>query len=641
MDDDSCGDASTPPLKIAVCETDGETSQSEGEDSPPAAAGEPAAKKKARACVLWREPVFLRPPPFHQKKRGKASKKSSAEDERFASSLAELRGGALWVAVHDVSVARLPVLLAELRAHGASVTALDLSGNALGDAGCAALVAALQEGAAPDLISIDLSSNNVGDPGKAAIASLRRVRKKIEVALEPPPPPSAAVPKRASPPRMSRSQRAAGGLASRLFGSPAEEGGGGASPPQQHRSPPVQPPPGGAPASPPRASPLDCAQAAVRAVSSVLASSSSSQLSSSPSPSFCPSSLGAALFAAADGVDAEMAAAADSRGYGGASPSSGASSSGPGSGAFSAPSPPSGAPPHPPLPSPPPPMFASVSSLPPASRALAAAVIALVRILSVPPQPLPWQGGATPAELRTGCGTHRLAALLLLLRLVHIGCEELDGELGAAGAAPAAARLLFSCPCSSPCASAAVALLTAAVRSPVEALWASVIDSPPPQPLHPQPRSHPHSHAPPSDGGGDGDDACSRLPLTARIAAAVAAGARVSPGRRAPHVGALVALANGLHAASSDGGGGAKLGERLRDDAPWQAFLSGPLASINAEQACVLCGPKPAKPALGLGGGGELMGLTSGGGGAFSGLLSGRELLSMLSQFSRLSHSSS
>ena len=61
---------------------------------------------------------------------------------------------------------------------GGALAHLDLSGNALGDAGAAALAACLREGAAPELEVIELRGNRIGKAGKAA---LREAREGLQV----------------------------------------------------------------------------------------------------------------------------------------------------------------------------------------------------------------------------------------------------------------------------------------------------------------------------------------------------------------------------------------------------------------------------------------------------------------------------
>ena len=53
----------------------------------------------------------------------------------------------------------------------AACSSFNLAGNAIGDAGAAALAAALRKGAAPKLEWIVLSENAIGDAGLAALAA--------------------------------------------------------------------------------------------------------------------------------------------------------------------------------------------------------------------------------------------------------------------------------------------------------------------------------------------------------------------------------------------------------------------------------------------------------------------------------------
>jgi hypothetical protein len=499
-----------------------------------------------------------------------------------------------------------------LRAPGAAVTSLDLSGNRLTDAGAAALAAALGGGAAPDLIALNVAGNPLTETGRAALQSLARVRRGLDVTwlvpdIVPPvgPQPGAGASGGGRPRLPHTGKSPASGMASRFFGGAADgEGaadprggaGGGGSPGGGRR--------GGAPSplSPPGCldddaaggvSALEAAQAALSAASAAVAG-----VAAGLPDALRPAALGAALFAAVAAVDDELAADG----------------------------PPEGGPPR---------AYPRLAALPPATLTLAQAAEVLVAVLSLAPQPLPWQGGASPGALRPGIGTHRLAALQLLARLAALGCDELDAVLAAQALLPRAVALLFEHECSSAAHSAAARLLQAALGSAVPQLWLPAF------------APGPHGDA-----------------LQARLAAAGTAAVALSPGRRAPHVGAVLAVANGLRAMQRGGGAGGEGGgcapallDALEGEPSWGAFCEGPLQALNEQQAGTLCGPKPARPAplyaqaappqaQGGGGGGSAAAAGGGGGaaaGAFGslmsggGLMSGRELLAMLQTLGRMS----
>ena len=295
-----------------------------------------------------------------------------------------------------------------------------------------------------------------------------------------------------------------------------------------------------------------------------------------------PAALGAALFAAVGAIEEELLGDAESAGGGG------------GMGIAAAQ-----------------PSYPSLSALPPATRTLAQGGEVLVAVLALVPPPLPWQGGAGE---RPCVGTHRLAALLLLARFVTLGCAELDALLAAQELLPRAVALMFTHQGPSAVHAAAARLIQAALGSGCTDLWLPAF------------QAGPHGAA-----------------LQSRLAEAGVEAAPLTPGRRATHVGAVIAIANGLHALQEGPAAGCApaLRAALDDDAAWCAFAAAELAQLNEQQAGTLCGPKPARPpppfaaqqAGGAGGAGSFGSLLGG-----SDLMpSGRGLLAMLQTFGRMS----
>ena len=263
------------------------------------------------------------------------------------------------------------------------------------------------------------------------------------------------------------------------------------------------------------------------------------------------------------------------------------------------------------LPPPPRIAYASLSSLPPATLTLAQAAEVLCAVLQLAPPPLPWQGGP---GLRACVGTHRVAALQLLCRLAALRCAELDRLLAHCCLLPRSVQLLFTCPASGAAAVAVAELLRVALRSPTEALWLPLF-------------------APPA-GGGDS--------LQARLAAAGTAAVALKPGSRQPHVGAVIAFANGVRQLEQGGAADAPGDEQppmagremlravLAGDASWQAFCGAELAQLNEEQAGYLCGPRPHRPMPQFVGARSAAAVGAGQRSALGSFLGGRELLSML-----------
>jgi len=479
-----------------------------------------------------------------------------------------------------------------LQAPGCTATSLDLSGNALSDAGASLLAAALAQGAAPDLISLSVSDNAaVTETGRAALQSAQKLRRGLAVQfapLPPPPPPpppappspppSAAAGGPKTPPRPgpgSPSKPAAGAakslfsLASRYFGggggtnsSAADGGWDGAA---------AEPAASAEPACDARIAPLEAAHEALHAASAAVAA-----VAAGDADALRPPQLAAALFTACAAIDAELDVdAADAAAAAGLD--------------------------H----SPPPRLgYARMSDLPPATLTLAQAAEMLAAVLTLAPPPLPWQGGA---GLRPGLGTHRLAALRLLSRLVQLRCAEVDCVLAGCSLLPRALDILFAHPCSSPAQVAIAELLREALRSPHAPLW---------RPLF----------APPAGGGAS---------LQARLAEAATAAAVTTPGLRSPLAGAVLAFANGVAAMQAgegaeeeEGPAACEVRSLLASDADWAAFCAHPLAALNAEQAGGLCGPRPARPspfATAARGGAAARAA-----GAMPSFLGTRELLSML-----------
>jgi hypothetical protein len=509
-------------------------------------------------------------------------------DHRYASGLEQLRGGSLWCALAGAGVTdkRVKSVCDALRSPNAAVTSLDLSGNRLTDAGAAALAAALGGGAAPDLIALNVAGNPLTDTGRAALHSLARLRRGLDVTF--------VVPDIITP-----------------VGPSSSSGGGGGS---AGSSRPRLPHTGKSPSSGMAARFFGAADDGEGGADSPSARMGlGGRAPGAPAPSNAP---GASQPSALDAAQAALSAASAAvAGAAAGEPdalhpaalgaalfaavvaveeelSSDAHASGDGGAART---------------------YPRLSSLPPATLTLAQGAEVLVAVLALAPPPAPWQGGA---GLRPGIGTHRLAALQLLCRFVSLGCGELDALLAGQALVPRAVALLFEHPCSSAAHTAAARLVQAALGSACTPLWLPAFaDSP----------------------LGDA--------LQARLAAAGVAAAPLPPGSRAPHVGAVIAIANGLRAleAGPRDACAAPLRDALVAHAEWQAFCEGALEALNEQQAGGLCGPKPMRPlppyAMG-GGGAASPGGGGGGGGAgggFGGLMSGRELLAMLQTFSRMS----
>jgi len=579
------GAAQTPPAAPADLPSLPRAQKKRAKKPPPGAAQEPAD-----GCA----PAPPRPA-------------SPSDEARYSRGVEQLRGGALWCALSGCGVTdkRCKALCDALRGPGVAVTDLDLSGNRLSDAGASLLAAALGGGLAPDLILLNVAGNPLTETGRAALQSLQRLRRGLDVtftALDQMTPPATAAP----PPKgaatkagkLARSERGSlGSIASRYFGASA----GGSSQPceaeQEERRRRGGGGGGGAQdgGECERLGALEAAQAALSAASSAVAASAAGDAGALDAPR-----LGAALFAALAGVEEELGCEAGL--LGGAACEGGDPDA------------------QPPLGTP----FPRLAALPPATLTLAQGAEVLVAVLTLAPPRLAWQGAdkrlAADAALRAGAGTHRVAVLQLLARLLSLRCVELDEVLAGCGAAAHSVELLFACTCGSPAHVAALALLRHALRSPVARLC---------QPL-----------------------VCGQDSLQARLAEAGTAAAVLTPGRRMPHIGVVVALANALAAVQS-GGGEAQRGVRAALDADqrWAAFCQGPLLQLNAEQQGSLCGPKPCRPqplfsGAGLAampGGNGLLQLggvggneAPGAGGGFGGLMSGRELLSLLQNFGRM-----
>lgn len=260
------------------------------------------------------------------------------------------------------------------------------------------------------------------------------------------------------------------------------------------------------------------------------------------------------------------------------------------------------------------PSYPSLSSLPPATRTLAQGGEVLVAVLSLAPPPLPWQGGSGE---RACVGTHRLAALQLLARFVQLGCAELDALLAARALLPRAVALLFAHEGPSAVHAAVARLIQASLASACIQLWLPAFQA-----------------------GRHG------APLQTRLAEAGAKAAPVIPGLRPTHIGAVIAIANGLRALQDGPAAGCAplLRAALDADEAWCAFAVAELAQLNEQQAGTLCGPKPARPPPPFQA--QQAGAGGGGAGGFGGLLggsdlmpSGRGLLAMLQTFGRMSTS--
>jgi hypothetical protein len=478
-----------------------------------------------------------------------------------------------------------------LRSPNAAVTSLDLSGNRLTDAGAAALAAALGGGAAPDLIALNVAGNPLTDTGRAALHSLARLRRGLDVTF--------VVPDIITPVGPSAGGGGSGG-----------SGAGGSAGSSRPRLPHT----GKSPSSGMAARFFGAADDGEGGADSPSARMGlGGRAPGAPAPSTAP---GAPPPSALDAAHAALSAASAAVAGAAAGEADALRPASLGAALFAAVvaveeelscdahAPSEGALAYPRL-----------SSLPPATLTLAQGAEVLVAVLALPPPPLPWQGGA---GLRPGIGTHRLAALQLLCRFVSLGCAELDALLAGQALVPRAVALLFEHPCSSAAHTAAARLVQAALGSACTPLWLPAF--------------------------GDGPEGAA---LQARLAAAGAAAAPLPPGSRAPHVGAVIAIANGLRALESGprDACAAPLRDALASHAEWQAFCEGALAALNEQQAGGLCGPKPTRPlppyAMGSGAaaspGGGNTGAGGGAGGGFGGLMSGRELLAMLQTFSRMS----
>ena len=543
------------------------------------------------------------------------------DDAALAAGLDQLRHGGLWVALPGAGITdkRLKALCDSLR--GSSVTSLDLSGNRISDAGAAALASALGAVAvAPDLISLNLAGNPLTDVGRAALQSLAKARKGLDVRttqVDVVAPPVAAQPAPllrrppGGPGGGGRGAGRAGGLRSALMsryfneerhpqGHPQGEGDADG--------------PASVPGTPPherRLSPLEAAQVALSAASTAVAVGSGHG-------EWAPCVLCDALMGGVHAVDTEMSDWMDT--YGALDDGTGGLSQG--------------------VPwwqqqqqaagmaGPAPPFFPRIASMPPATQTLAQGAEVVVAVLQLVPESRPWQAppkGATgEAALRPGAGTHRVAALRLLLRLLRLRCAELDEVLAGCGACVHTTRVLLTCTCSSPGTMTAAQVLDAALRSPHPPLWTPLLDA---------------------ESG-----------LVARIVAECTAAAGLPPGLRAPHIGALTYLGTSLACVSASQAEWVTqhhgpLVEALAASEEWEAFVEGALGVLQQQAQGVLCGPRPVRASifghmgglnpLGLGPEGDENGEDGGaGGGPFSAglstLMSGRDLLTMLQSFGRL-----
>jgi hypothetical protein len=114
----------------------------------------------------------------------------AAADQRFNSAVSQLAAdsdNALWIkldGIHltDGKITRLAAALQK----STHVLSLDLAKNALTGRGIAKLAAALEAGAAPDLIELKIYGNSIGEEGREALGALRRARKSIRVEDEEP-----------------------------------------------------------------------------------------------------------------------------------------------------------------------------------------------------------------------------------------------------------------------------------------------------------------------------------------------------------------------------------------------------------------------------------------------------------------------
>jgi hypothetical protein len=505
---------------------------------------------------------------------------------------------------------RLKALCDSLR--GSSVTSLDLSGNRISDAGASSLAAALgAPTVAPDLISLNLAGNPLTDVGRAALQSLAKARKGLDVRVTQvevvAPPRDAPLPRRpvGGPGGGGRGAGRAGGLRSALMSRYFNEG----HPQQQQHHPQMADDPDSVPDTPPferRPSPLEAAQVALSSASTAVAVGGDGDWS--------PHALCDALMGGVLAVDTEMCEWMDTYGALDDGLQAGVPwwQQQPGAG-------PVGSPPL---------LFPRIASMPPATQTLAQGAEVVVAVLQLVPEARPWQAapkGATgEAALRPGYGTHRVAALRLLLRLLRLRCAELDEVLAGCGACVHATRVLLTCTCSSPGTMTAAQVLDAALRSPHAALWTPVLE--------------------PESG------------LVARIVEECTAAAGVPPGLHAPHIGALTYLGTSLACVSSNQAEWVTqhhgpLVEALQGSEAWGGFVDGALRVLQQQAQGVLCGPRPVRASvfghmgglnpLGLGTAeGDDSGDDATGGGAFSAglstLMSGRDLLTMLQSFGRL-----
>ena len=545
---------------------------------------------------------------------------SAVDDAALAAGLDQLRHGGLWVALAGAGVTdkRLKVLCDSLR--GSSVTSLDLSGNRISDTGASSLAAALGAATvAPDLISLNLAGNPLTDVGRAALQSLAKARKGLDVRLTAVEVVAPLVQTQGAPLLRrpvggpgggGRGAGRAGGLRSALMSRYFNEG----HPQVQHHQQQADNSPASVPDTPPherRPSPLEAAHVALSAASTAVAVGGDGE--------WAPHALCDALMGGVLAVDTEMSEWMDT--YGALDDGTGGLQPGvpwwqqqqtTGAG-------PAGSPPL---------FFPRIASMPPATQTLAQGAEVVVAVLQLVPEARPWQAapkGATgEAALRPGYGTHRVAALRLLLRLLRLRCAELDEVLAGCGACVHATRVLLTCTCSSPGTMTAAQVLDAALRSPHAALWTPVLE--------------------PDTG------------LVAHIVAECTASAGLAPGLRAPHIGALTYLGTSLACVSANQAEWVTqhhgpLVEALQGSEVWGGFVDGALRVLQQQAQGVLCGPRPVRASvfghmgglnpLGLGPEGDDAGDdASAGGGPFSAglstLMSGRDLLTMLQSFGRL-----
>ena len=530
----------------------------------------------------------------------KDADKSGQEDEdstAFAAGLEQLRSGGLWCSLASAGVTdkRLKSLCDILRTSG--VTSLDVSSNAITDAGASTLAACLGGAqCAPDLISLNVAGNPLSETGRAALQSLAKLRRGLDITF------TAADTKPASSGQQQRpggqlgkgrigqggprqghgapgarpGVRAGGGLRSALMSRyfndsiPERSQNGGST------GMPMQGGPGmGEALMEHRVSPLEAAQRALSCASAAVAAHAAGEADGGvDAPGVC-----AALNAAVIGVDEEMAEFMDTATWD--------------TGSGSPPPPPWWQQQQVPMLGPArPPLFQRIAAMPPATQTLALGAEVLVAVLTLAPHPLPWQAppkGATgTAALRQGAGTHRVGALRLLLRLLCLRCPELDSILGSCGAAQRASDVLFTCTCSSPATMAATQVLHMAVRSPHAPLWLPLLQD---GEAH-ESEEMAEGSSPPSRVGG----------IIARIVAECTAAASVPPGRREPHIGALIYLGTYLAAIGSGSAewvtpAHAPLVAALEQQ-QWTECASGALQELDNQAQGVLCGPRPVRTSI-------------------------------------------